>query len=150
MCAAITLAKPDDLDRLEGLVMLCHQEIGIDVSPAQRRQGLSHVLANSPHAAAYLIGPVRAPVGYVMLSFGWSLQLMGHYCTIDQIYVRSGVRGRGMAYASPESGNGESERVVAVSRFVHTTRGPTLKLFSCQLATGLEFMSHRRGCPHVS
>jgi ribosomal protein S18 acetylase RimI-like enzyme len=97
MCAAITLAKPDDLDRLEGIVILCHQEIGIDVSPAQRRQGLSHVLANSPHAAAYLIGPVRAPVGYVMLSFGWSLQLMGHYCTIDQIYVRSGVRGRGIA-----------------------------------------------------
>ena len=97
MCAAITLAKPDDLDRLEGLVMLCHQEMGIDVSPNQRRQGLAHVLANSPHAAAYLSGPVRAPVGYLMLSFGWSLELMGHYCTIDQIYVRSGVRGRGIA-----------------------------------------------------
>ena len=85
MCAAITLAKPDDLDRLEGLVMLCHQEMGIDVSPNQRRQGLAHVLANSPHAAAYLIGPVRAPVGYVMLSFGWSLELMGHYLSLIHI-----------------------------------------------------------------
>ena len=32
-----------------------------------------------------------------MLSFGWSLELMSHFCTIDQIYVRSRVRGRGIA-----------------------------------------------------
>ena len=32
-----------------------------------------------------------------MLSFGWSLERVGHHCKIDQIYVRSGVRNRGIA-----------------------------------------------------
>ena len=63
----------------------------------QRRIGLQHALADSTHAAVYLIGPVRAPVGYVLISFGWSLERVGHHCTVDQIYVRSGVRSRGIA-----------------------------------------------------
>jgi ribosomal protein S18 acetylase RimI-like enzyme len=97
MCAALTLAKPEDLDRLDGLVGACHQEIGQEMDADQRRIGLQHALADSPHAAVYLIGPVRAPVGYVLLSFGWSLERVGHHCTVDQIYVRSGVRSRGIA-----------------------------------------------------
>ena len=97
MSAALTLAKPEDLDRLDSLVGACHQEIGHDMDAGHRRSGLQHALADSPHAAAYLIGPARAPVGYVMLSFGWSLERVGHHCTVEQIYVRSGVRGRGIA-----------------------------------------------------
>jgi ribosomal protein S18 acetylase RimI-like enzyme len=97
MCATLTLAKPEDLDRLDGLVGDCHQEICHEMDADQRRSGLQHALAGSLHATAYLIGPVRAPVGYVLLSFGWSLERVGHHCTVDQIFVRSGVRSRGIA-----------------------------------------------------
>lgn len=54
-------------------------------------------LTIAPHAAAYLIGPVRAPIGDVLLSFGWSLEMGGLYCLFDQIHVRTEVRGRGIA-----------------------------------------------------
>ena len=38
----------------------------------------------------------RAPVGFVALTFGWSLALGGLDGLIDAIYIRSGVRGRGI------------------------------------------------------
>jgi len=54
------------------------------------------LLEGSPHGAAYLMGPVRAPIGYVVISFGWSLEFAGMDGFLDEIYVRPGVRGRGI------------------------------------------------------
>ena len=50
-----------------------------------------------PHGAAYLIGPPRAPIGYLVVTFGWSVEFGGLDGFIDEIYVRPGVRGRGIA-----------------------------------------------------
>ena len=50
-----------------------------------------------PHGVAYLIGPARAPIGYIVISFGWSLELGGMDGFVDEVYIRPGVRGRGIA-----------------------------------------------------
>lgn len=97
MSAALTLASLEDLDRLDGLIAAYYEEDSKKLPAERRRAGLEPFLKNEPYAAAYLIGPVRAPVGYVLLSFGWSLEIAGHYCKIEQIFVRKGVRGRGIA-----------------------------------------------------
>lgn len=93
---AITLARPDDLDRLLPLVAACHAETGIVQEDSRRRAALRPVLDGSPHAAAYLIGPPRTPIGYVVISFGWSLNHAGLDGTVDEIYIRPAVRGRGI------------------------------------------------------
>lgn len=97
MSAALHLAKPDDFDRLDALVAAFHAEEGITLSPEKRHLGLAPLLSGIPHGAAYLIGPARAPIGYVIITFGWSIEFGGMDGFIDEIYVRPGVRGRGIA-----------------------------------------------------
>ena len=92
----LTLARPDDIDRLLPLVTAFHAEQGIAQDDTIRRAALMPLLEGSPHGAAYLMGPVRAPIGYVVISFGWSLEFAGMDGFLDEIYVRPGVRGRGI------------------------------------------------------
>ncbi|MCV3271911.1 GNAT family N-acetyltransferase [Roseobacter sinensis] len=97
MSAALTLAQPEHADRLDALVAAFHAEAGIDLADDARRAGLMPLLEGSPHGAAYLIGPPRAPIGYVVITFGWSLEFGGLDGFVDEIYIRPGVRGRGIA-----------------------------------------------------
>jgi ribosomal protein S18 acetylase RimI-like enzyme len=97
MSAALHLAKPDDLDRLDGLVAAYHSEDGIQQDATKRRAALKPLLDGNPHGAAYIIGPTRAPIGYVIVCFGWSVELGGLDGSIDELYVRPGVRRRGIA-----------------------------------------------------
>jgi ribosomal protein S18 acetylase RimI-like enzyme len=94
---AIHLANADDLDRLTALVTAFQTEQGEDVTADQRRAGLAPMLDGNPHGAAYLLGPSRAPIGYVIVTFGWSVTLGGLDAFIDTIYLRPAVRGRGIA-----------------------------------------------------
>lgn len=97
MSAALTLAEPDHLDQLLSLVAAFHAEAGITLSDEARREGLAPLLDGIPHGCAYLIGPARAPIGYIVVTFGWSLEFGGLDAIIDELYVRPGVRGRGIA-----------------------------------------------------
>ena len=97
MSAALHLAKPDDLDRLLALVAAFHAETGLECSDEGRRRGILPLLEGIPHGVAYLIGPSRAPMGYVIVTFGWSVEHGGMDGFIDEIFLRSAVRGRGIA-----------------------------------------------------
>ncbi len=93
---ALTLAKPADLERLMQLVADYHAEAGISQPEAARRDALLPLLEGSPHGAVYLIGPARAPIGYIAISFGWSIALGGLEGRVDEICIRRSVRGRGI------------------------------------------------------
>ena len=97
MSAALRLARPEDLDRLMGLVGAFHAEAGIAQDADQRREALLPLLEGIPHGCVYLIGPGRAPLGYIILTFGWSVEFGGMDGFIDEIYIRPAVRGRGIA-----------------------------------------------------
>ncbi len=93
---ALTLAKPGDLDTILPLIAAYHAEAGIAQDDAGRRSAVAPLLDGSPHGAIYIAGPVRAPIGYAMISFGWSLEFGGLDGILDEIYIRPGVRGRGI------------------------------------------------------
>ena len=97
MSAALTLATVDHFDRLLPLVTAFHAEAGIETDEATRAEGLRPLLEGSPLGAAYLIGPPRAPIGYIVVSFGWSLEFGGMDGFVDELFIRPGVRGRGVA-----------------------------------------------------
>lgn len=96
MSAALHLAKPEDLPRLQALVAAFHAHGGIEQSDAARARALLPLLEGSPHGAAYLVGPRRGPVGYIIVSFGYSVKMGGIAGFIDEFYIRENVRGRGM------------------------------------------------------
>lgn len=97
MSAALHLAKTGDLDRFMPLVEAFHAEAGLTTSPEQRREALTPLLDGSPHGAVYLIGPSKGPIGYCVVTFGWSVEFGGLDGCIDELYIRAGVRGRGVA-----------------------------------------------------
>jgi ribosomal protein S18 acetylase RimI-like enzyme len=97
MSAALTLGKPEHLDRLLTLCAAFHAEAGIKSDEEGRRAGLAPLLEGSPYGVAYLIGPARAPIGYIVICFGWSVEFGGLDAIIDELYIRPGVRGRGVA-----------------------------------------------------
>ena len=68
------LARPEDIDTLLPLVARFHAHHGI----------------------AYLIGPRKAPVGYIIISLGYSVELGGIEGFVDEFFIREKVRGRGM------------------------------------------------------
>ena len=96
MTAQLHLAGPDDLDRLLTMSAAFHEEEGIALSETHRRTAFEPLLKGAPQGAVYLIGPQRAPVGYLVLGFSWSIVQGGMTAWIDEIFLRPAVRGRGL------------------------------------------------------
>ena len=94
---ALHLARPENLDRLLPLAAAFHAEMGIAADDDPRRRALMPLLEGSPFGAVYLMGPQRAPIGYVVLTFGWSVEYGGMDAFVDELYIRPGVRRRGIA-----------------------------------------------------
>lgn len=93
---ALRIAGPDDLERLLPLVAAYHAHDGINSDETHLRDALTPLLEGAPHGVIYLIGPRSSAVGYIALSFGWSIELGGIDAIIDEFWIRPAVRGRGM------------------------------------------------------
>ncbi|MEX0301922.1 MAG: GNAT family N-acetyltransferase [Leisingera sp.] len=97
MSAALHLAKPEHLDTVLALTAAFHAESGLDSTDEHRRAGIEPLLNGHPYGAVYLIGPTRAPIGYIVVTFGWSVEFGGMDGFVDELYIRPAVRGRGIA-----------------------------------------------------
>ncbi|HPE25466.1 GNAT family N-acetyltransferase [Albidovulum sp.] len=96
MTAALTLAGPEDLDRLLPLVAAYHAFEGIVTDDAFRRAALAPLLAGTDLGAVWLIGPRDAPLGYIATGLGWSIELGGPDAFVDELFVVPEARGRGL------------------------------------------------------
>lgn len=96
MTQVLHLATPEDLDKVHRMVAAYHAFEGFETDEETRRAAVAPLLEGSPHGAIWLIGPRMAPVGYVAVSFGWSIELGGLDGVIDELWIREAVRGRGM------------------------------------------------------
>ena len=96
MRASLHLAGAGDLTQLEPLVATFHAEMGVTSDTSHRAAALEPLLNGLPQGAIYLIGPRKAPIGYIILSFGYSVASGGLVCTIDEFFIRRNVRRRGI------------------------------------------------------
>lgn len=100
MTTAITLAGEDALPRVLGLVERREVEGGAhdwdEPERARRTLMIAPLLSGGPEGAVWLIGPTRAPLGYAVVTFGWTMR-EGREAVLDDIYVRPSVRRRGIA-----------------------------------------------------
>ncbi len=97
MTTAIHLCGPADLPRLDPLVARHHAEIGLDSDADARQALLGPLLEGSPLGAVWLFGPSRAPSGYLVAGFGWSLAAGGMAASVEALFVRPSIRRRGIA-----------------------------------------------------
>lgn len=92
----LTLASAEDMAKLLPMVEAFHAETGLKTSDEHLIAALDTLFSGQVQAACWLIGPRRAPVGYIAISFGFSIELGGRDAFVDEFYVRKAVRGRGM------------------------------------------------------
>ena len=99
------------------MVAAFHAEQGIAQDDDGRLTALAPLLAGSPYGAVYLIGPARAPVGYLVVTFTWSIGFGGLEAILTDLWIRPAVRGRGMAAEASAAlaGSLASAGVVAMS-----------------------------------
>ena len=96
MTKILHLATSDDIDRVLPMIASYHDFDGIETDDAHRRAAIEPLLAGSPHGAIWMVGPRMAPVGYIAVSFGWSIEVGGLDGFVDEFWIREKVRGRGM------------------------------------------------------
>lgn len=97
MSTKLLIATPEDSDRVLRLVSACHDETGIEMKDDERAAAVAPLLDGSVQGVVYLIGPPSSPVGFIAISFGYSISLGGIEGYIDEIFVRPAVRRRGLA-----------------------------------------------------
>ena len=93
---SLHLATSEDLPKLLPLVASFHESQGFETTADHQHEAIAPLLEGSPHGAVWLIGPRRAPVGYVVVSFGWSVEFGGMDAVVDELFIRNAVRKRGM------------------------------------------------------
>lgn len=100
MTAAIHLAGPEQAALCHGLVAQYHAEAGLPYDDAHRSAVVDPLLEGSPLGAIWLLGPARAPLGYVIVTFTWSLAAGGMTGTVEEMFIREKVRRRGIGTES--------------------------------------------------
>jgi len=94
--ASLHLCTTADIDVLLPLVAAFHSHEKLERTGLQRQSALIPLLDGTPHGVVYLIGPRKAPVGYIVVSFGYSVEFGGIDGFIDEFFIRANVRGRGV------------------------------------------------------
>lgn len=96
MSAGVNLAGPEQTALTLALVAKLHEEIGAPYDDTHRAAVVEPLLQGSPLGAVWLIGPQRAPMGYVLVTFDWSIEAGGMVGWVREIYLRPNVRKRGI------------------------------------------------------
>lgn len=63
------------------------------------RRGVRALLASRDHGLVLLAGRGKDPAGYLVLTFGYSLEFHGRDALVDELYVRADRRGAGVGSA---------------------------------------------------
>lgn len=93
---AIHRATEADSEILVPMIAAFHAEEGIDTDAPHITRAIAPLLAGSPHGEVFLAGPRRAPAGYALVCYGWSIEYGGLDAYLDELYLRPAVRGRGI------------------------------------------------------
>lgn len=97
MSTALHLASPEDAPILTGLMARYAEEHQLAQSADDRENAVTPLLDGHPYGMAYLLGPKRAPVGYMIVTISWSMTSGGLEASIAEFYLREAVRGRGIS-----------------------------------------------------
>lgn len=96
MEVAFRLARDADVDLLEEFVREFYEFDGHAFEGRVARAALREILSDDSLGSVWLIEVEGSPVGYVVLTLGFSLMYGGRDAFIDEFYIRAEQRGRGV------------------------------------------------------
>ena len=95
-------ADPDDADALVGMMRELYEHERIAFEGPAARAALARLLADDSCGLAYLLLLGGEVAGYLVITFGYSLEFRGRDAFVDELYVRDEFRGRGAGTAALE------------------------------------------------
>lgn len=89
-------ASAADLQTLLGLIRAFYDEEGYPFSEAGARAAVLHLLEDDRIGRIWIAERDDTALGYVVLTFGYSLEHHGVVAFVDELFVVSDARGRGL------------------------------------------------------
>ncbi|MDT7542235.1 MAG: hypothetical protein QOE33_2139 [Acidobacteriota bacterium] len=96
MEATFTLATPSDADLLVPLLREFYAYDHIAFDEPEARRALDQLLSDARLGRVYLIHLGDELAGYLVLTFGFSLEFKGRDAFVDELFLREEFRGRGI------------------------------------------------------
>jgi GNAT superfamily N-acetyltransferase len=93
----LTAVKTSDLPLLEQYVRAYYLEDGHAFHEALQLPALAALAADESFGRAWLIGLGARPVGYVVLTWAFSVEAGGREACVDELYLVPELRNRGLA-----------------------------------------------------
>lgn len=94
--APIRPAREADLALLLRMLAEFHREEGYPLDEAAAARALDALVSDPSLGRLWLVLADGAPVGYVAVAFGFSLEYLGRDAFIDDLFIRPAFRGRGL------------------------------------------------------
>jgi GNAT superfamily N-acetyltransferase len=116
--AAIRRATVDDREQLCGLIERFYRIDGHEFDPARIDAGLVPLLHDDRHGQVWAATVDGTTVGYVIVTWSWSLESGGRDCILDELYVDR--RGDGIGSALLRRAMDEAQRAGAAAMFLET------------------------------
>lgn len=100
--ATLRVLAPGDHDRLLAMAIAFHDEDQHPLSPGGRR-ALAELTAGTRFATGWMIEAGDGPIGYLVITWSWSIEFGGRDAFIDDFYIEPAHRGRGHGSAVLEA-----------------------------------------------
>jgi ribosomal protein S18 acetylase RimI-like enzyme len=97
-----TLANLSDTDELVELMREFYAVEHLAFDEGAARGALRQILSEARFGVIHLIRVGAASAGYLVVTFGFSLEFHGRDAFVDELYLRENFRGRGIGKASIE------------------------------------------------
>ncbi len=95
MTAHVRDATPSDRALLVELMAEFYAESGYPLNRQRAEVAFSELLADPGLGRVWLIEDSPGPVGYVVLTLGYSMEYGGRDAFVDDLFIRQGFRGKG-------------------------------------------------------
>jgi ribosomal protein S18 acetylase RimI-like enzyme len=87
--------QPTDIATAMELITAFYAEEGYELDRTKMQHAVEQLLNNAHYGRMWFICEADQPVGYTVLTLGFSLQYHGRDAFIDELYVQPAARGRG-------------------------------------------------------
>lgn len=100
MQPTISIAGPGDVERVLQLMREFYAAEHLEYREEVARRALGELWATPALGRLYLMDADGEPAGYLVLTFGFSLEFHGRDALVDELYVRERFRGMGIGSAA--------------------------------------------------
>ncbi len=111
------IAEAGDADALLSMMRELNEHEGMAFDEPKARAALAQLFADERFGVAHLILFGEEPAGYLVVTFGFSIEFGGRDAFVDELFIKDEFRGRGVGKAAL----GRAERSAARAAYARST-----------------------------